>query len=109
MAKFIKVPDGIIRADLIKRVIKYEKNRHEGGTYYGVKVEEEKVHEYEELDIGGYASNGQEKRRDELYNDIIAQLFESRQEKEKENEEFQKYIDNKIKRAKESGSFFPIN
>lgn len=77
MIKFIKVPDGIIRADLIKRVTKYEDERYEGGTYYGVRVEEEEVHEYEEFDRGGYASDGQEKRRDELYNDIIAQLFES--------------------------------
>ena len=76
MIKFIKVPDGIIRADLIKRVIKYEKDRYEGGKYYGVLLEEETNHCYEELNRGGAWSNGQEQRRDEIYNDIIKQLLE---------------------------------
>ena len=77
MAKFIKVPDGIIRADLIKRVTKYERDRYEGGKYYGVLVvEEETNHRYEELNRGGAWSNGQEQRRDEIYNDIIKQLSE---------------------------------
>ena len=77
MIKFIQVTDGAIRADLIKRVIKYERYRYEGGIYYGVKVEEETIHKYKELNKGGIWNSGQEQRRDELYNDIIKQLSES--------------------------------
>lgn len=86
MVKFIKVPDGVIRADLIKRVTKYERNRYEGGTYYGVKIEEEITHTYEELNRGGFWSDGQEQRINKIYNDIIKQLSEC-SEKEVENEE----------------------
>lgn len=85
MEKFIKVPDGVIRVDLIKRVTKYERDRYEGGTYYGVLVEEEKNHCYEELDEGRVWSNNQEQRRDKIYNDIIKQLSEC-EGKEVENE-----------------------
>ena len=44
------------------------------GTYYGVKIEEEVIHEYEKLNRGGMWENGQEKWRDDLYNDIVKQL-----------------------------------
>ena len=85
MNKFIKIPNGIIREDSIKRVIKYERDRYEGGTYYGVKIEEEITHNYEELDRGGVWNNGQKERRDEIYNDIIKQLSENEPRKDVNN------------------------
>lgn len=85
MVKFIEVPDGVIRADLIKRVTKYEKSRYEGGIYYGVLVEEETNHRYEELDRGGAWHGTQEQDINKIYNDIIKQLLEDKG-KEVENE-----------------------
>ena len=75
MIEWVEVPDGLIRKDLIKQVIKYEKDRYEGGTYYGVKVVEEEIHYYEKLDRGGFYSDGQEKERDKIYEDIKKQLI----------------------------------
>ena len=72
--EYIEVPDGLIRKDLIKQVIKYDRNRYEGGIYYGLEVIEEKIHNYEKLDKGGAWSSGQEKWRNELYEDIKKQL-----------------------------------
>lgn len=42
MSEFVKLPDGVIRKDLIKSVKKYERDRYEGGTYFGIKIETEK-------------------------------------------------------------------
>lgn len=75
MIEWVEVPDGLIRKDLIKQVIKYEKDRYEGGTYYGVKVVEEKIHYYEKLDKGGFYSGGQEEERDKIYENIKKQLI----------------------------------
>lgn len=77
---FIEVPDGLIRKDLINRVTKYETSRYEGGTYYGVKIEEVIEHKYEKLDRGGFYTNGQKEWRDELYNSIKKQLTERKNE-----------------------------
>ena len=89
MTKFIKVPDGIIRADLIKRVTKYERDSYTGGKYYGVLVEEETNHRYEKLDRGGVWSNSQEQWRNEIYNDIVKQLSEC-EGKEVEKDEYRR-------------------
>jgi len=56
--EYIEVPDGLIRKDLIKQIIKYDRKRYEGGTYYGLKVIEEEIHNYEKLDQGGAWSDG---------------------------------------------------
>ena len=76
MTEYVEVPDGLIRKDLIKQVIKYERDRYEGGTYYGIKVVEEEIHQYEELDRGGVWSNGQKEKRDEIYENIKKQLIQ---------------------------------
>lgn len=80
MTEYVEVPDGLIRKDLIKQVIKYERDRYEGGTYYGIKVVEEEIHQYEKLDCGGVWSNGQKEKRDELYENIKKQLIQKKLE-----------------------------
>lgn len=79
--EYIEVPDGLIRKNLIARVTKYERSRYEGGTYYGVKVEEAIEHKYEKLDQGGFYTNGQKEWRDKLYNSIKTQLVEKVEDK----------------------------
>lgn len=81
MPKFIKIPDGIIREDLIKKVTKYERDKYEGGTYYGVKIEtEDSSYCYEEFGRNyyfGHDGEGQARKiRDEKYDAIIEQLKE---------------------------------
>ena len=76
MIEWVEVPDGLIRKDLIKQVMKYERDRYEGGIYYGVKVIEEEIHQYEELDKGGLFSDGQKEKRDKIYEDIKKQLIQ---------------------------------
>ena len=76
MIEFVEVPDGLIRKDLIKQVIKYERDRYEGGTYYGIKIVEEEIHQYEKLDCGGVWSNGQKEWMEKLYENIKKQLFQ---------------------------------
>lgn len=72
---FIKVPNGLIRKDLIKAVKKYERSRYEGGTYYGIEIiEENQVHNYEKLDRGGIWTDGQKEWRDQMYDNIEKQL-----------------------------------
>ena len=84
MKEYVEVPDGLIRKDLIKQVIKYERDRYEGGIYYGIKVVEEKIHQYEELDRGGFLSNGQKEKRDKIYESIKKQLIQKELEENKE-------------------------
>ena len=79
MCEFIKIPDGIIRKDLIKRIEKYERDKYEGGTYYGLQIETEKdSYNYEEFGQNYYfGSNGVERakeRRDKMYDEIVEQL-----------------------------------
>ncbi|MCR5145944.1 MAG: hypothetical protein K6B70_01140 [Clostridia bacterium] len=80
MKEYVEVPDGLIRKDLIKQVIKYERDRYEGGTYYGIKIVEEETHHYENLDRGGAFSNGQKQKRDETYENIKKQLMQNEPE-----------------------------
>ena len=80
MIKFIKVPDGIIRADLIKRVSKYEYNTYEGNKLYVVKIEEEIEHKYEKEFSRSSSNDNALEWRDKVYDNIIEQLIESREE-----------------------------
>lgn len=79
MSQFIKLPDGVIRKDLIKRVKKYEKEQYAGGTYFGIKIETEKGEiTYEEYGRNYYAGDNSisnaEKKRDELFSLVTSQL-----------------------------------
>lgn len=78
MCKFIKLPNGVIRKDLIKKITKYERDKYEGGTYYGIQIKtEEENYNYEEFGINYYGCNNvenAEKRRNEIYEDIVKQL-----------------------------------
>lgn len=80
MAEFIKLPDGVIRKDLIKKITKYDTDRYEGGTYFGIKIEtEEEKYTYEEFGRNYYCGDNSvikaEQKRDKLYDNIINQLF----------------------------------
>ena len=79
MCKFIKLPNGVIRKDLIKKITKYERDKYEGGTYYGIQIEaEEENYNYEEFGRNYYYGcnnvENAEKRRNEIYEDIVKQL-----------------------------------
>ena len=87
MSKFIKVPDGIIRTDLIKRVIKTENDRCSSISWLGVKVVEEVEHHYKKEHHTGCNWNNIKEWRDELYEDIEKQLFESETEREVEKDD----------------------
>lgn len=79
MIEFVKLPDGVIRKDSIKRVKKYERDRYEGGTYFGIKIETEKDEiTYEKYGRNYYAGDNSisnaEKKRDDLFIMITSQL-----------------------------------
>ena len=79
MIEFVKLPDGVIRKDLIKTVKKYERDRYEGGTYFGIKIEtEESEITYEKYGRNYYAGDSSisnaEKSRDDLFTMITSQL-----------------------------------
>jgi len=73
-SNFLKVPDGIIRKDLIKEIKRYERRRYEGGIYYGIQIISERNYIYENLDKGGVWSDNQKEKRDELYENLIKEL-----------------------------------
>lgn len=79
MSQFIKLPDGVIRKDLIKTIKKYERDRYEGGTYFGIKIEtKESEITYEKYGRNYYAGDNSisnaEKARDDLFIMITSQL-----------------------------------
>lgn len=73
-SNFLKLPDGIIRKDLVKEIKKIERNRYEGGIYYGIQIVAERNHIYENLDKGGVWSNNQKEKRDEIYENMLKEL-----------------------------------
>lgn len=79
MCEFIEIPDGIIRKDLIRKITRYERDKYEGGTYFGVKIEtESNEYNFEEFGRNSYFGSNEienaQKRRDEKYDKIIKQL-----------------------------------
>lgn len=79
MSQFIKLPDGVIRKDLIKTVKKYERDKYTGGTYFGIKIETEKGEIiYEQYARNYYAGDNSisntENKRDDLFMMITSQL-----------------------------------
>lgn len=79
MSEFVKLPDGVIRKDLIKKITKYDRDKYEGGTYFGIKIEtEQNTYKYEEFGKNYYTGDNTitrvEEKRDELYKSIINQL-----------------------------------
>lgn len=79
MSKFIKLSDSVIRKDSIKRVAKYERDKYEGGTYYGIRIETETGKYNHEVFgkncyFGDNSAMEAEQKRDEIYENIINQL-----------------------------------
>ena len=79
MSDFIEIPDGVIRKDLIRKITRYERDKYEGGTYFGVKIEtESNEYNFEEFGRNSYFGSDEiekaQKRRDEKYDKIIKQL-----------------------------------
>lgn len=49
MCEFIKLPDGVVRKDLIKDVLKKEGHYYEGGSWFDVVVQtDERCYRYRE-------------------------------------------------------------
>lgn len=76
--EYIEVPDGLIEKDLIRQVIKSERETYEGDVIYRLSIlqDEEKFTRIYEKSKKYY--NKAEQWRDELYDNIKKQLTEKK-------------------------------